>query len=80
MLVWPMKLFGAICLDVRTLTFCQLIGFIKPLKAKLLAGGAESNRELIPRHLKTQQPTCLATPWKGDWWRKIILAGSRGRE
>ena len=32
--------FGACCLDVRTLTFCQLAGFfsIKPLKVKLLAG------------------------------------------
>ena len=31
--------FGACCLDVRTLTFCQLMGFsIKPLKVNLLAG------------------------------------------
>ena len=30
--------FGACCLDVRTLTFCQLMGFpTKPLKIKLLA-------------------------------------------
>ena len=30
---------GACCLDVRTLTFCQRMGFpIKPLKVKLLAG------------------------------------------
>ena len=29
----------AFCLDARTLTFCQLMGFpIKPLKVKLLAG------------------------------------------
>ena len=29
----PQRNFGAFCLDVRTLTFCQLVG---PLKVKLL--------------------------------------------
>ena len=32
--------FSAFCLDVRTLTFCQLLGSIKPLK---VGRGAESN-------------------------------------
>ena len=35
----PFLTFGAFCLDVRALTFYQLIGFsIEPLKVKLLAG------------------------------------------
>ena len=36
-----------ICLDVRVVTFCQLMGFPKPLKVKLLAGeqkATESSR------------------------------------
>ena len=38
--------FGAFCLDVRTLTFCQLMGFpfIKPSKVKLLAGEQKATK------------------------------------
>ena len=43
--------FGAICLDARTLTFCQPIGLpIKPLKVKLLAGEQKATETPMPDH------------------------------
>ena len=50
-------IFGAFCLDVRTLTFCRLMGFplnhIKPLKVKLLAGSRKQPSHVLspPPHL-----------------------------
>ena len=41
--------FGAFCLDVRTLTFCQLMDSIKPLKVKLLAGEQKATEYIRPR-------------------------------
>ena len=36
--------FGAFCLDVTTLAFCQLMGFPLTTKSEIVSRGAESNR------------------------------------
>ena len=51
--------FGAFCLDVRTLTVCQLMGFsIKPLKHKLLAGEQKSNQVITSARSQRDRISC----------------------
>ena len=46
----PHRYFGAVCLDVRTLAFSQLLGFsFKPLKVKLLAGEQKATKHSFPQ-------------------------------
>ena len=50
----PCIYFGAFCMDVRTLTFCQLKGFsIKPLKVKLLAGEQKATEYTVRIHMQS---------------------------
>ena len=57
--------FGACCLDVRTLAFCQLVGFpIEPLKGNFVAGkqkASEFRRRISGSHLELLSLGALLT-------------------
>ena len=76
---WFSGCFGAFCLDVRTLTFCQLMGFsIKPLKVKLLAGEQKAaevgfpchppKAQLFPQGIRAQPSGKESTSTGGPFW------------